>query len=264
MRRYVLFLIAAVCAARATLCGAEAPPQKAALRIVDTQVTLRVERARGRATVIRVEGNRLTVVTAAHFLSAKDAGGDILIQRGEDAVAGRILSVAQNPHFQWARPKDGNDLTAGATLGVDTAIAVINADPRTEAEWRLLESIRPAELTATAFPGVAGQILPVHIVDQFDREHVVRAGNHLNPKCMAWGRSTYDPQHGDSGAGVFVFRKTPRGELQAILIGNVSQSDGRGGIASLAHQSDPWIQGALGLKPGAAGRAPLGNGTSRR
>lgn len=264
MRRHVLLLIIAVCVAQASSRGSAAPPEDATLRIADTQLTLRVERARGRATVIRITGNRLTVVTAAHFLSAKDVDTDIVIQRGEEILTGRVLTVAQNPNFHWARSKNPNDLTAGSTLGVDTAVATINVEPHNEAERRLFESIRAADMTIAPFPGVAGQIVPVHIVDQFEKEHVVRAGNHLNPKCLAWGRSTYDPQHGDSGAGVFVLRRSQAGTLSPVLIGNVSQSDGRGGIASLAHRSDPWIRDALGLKPAANGHALQGESPLRR
>ena len=56
----------------------------------------------------------------------------------------------------------------------------------------------------------SGQILSVHIVDQYDQEHVVRAGNHLNPRCLAWGKQNYDTQRGDSGSGVFLFARPPK------------------------------------------------------
>jgi hypothetical protein len=215
-----------------------------AARIADTQLTLKAERAKGQATVIAVAGERLTLVTAAHFLSRDDVDHGILVQRGEASVPGRVLAVTRNPSFQIGAAKGASE-AAARTLGVDTSVALIQVRPRTVEERRVLADVRPAELTAAPFPAGGGQIVPVHIVDQFGIEHVVRAGNHLNPKCLAWGRSAYVPQHGDSGAGVFVVRKGPRGESRPVLIGNVSQTDDRGGIASLTYRSAAWMGRAL-------------------
>ncbi|MDR3633554.1 MAG: hypothetical protein P4L84_06940, partial [Isosphaeraceae bacterium] len=242
--------------------SAAPPPDHDAAPIADTQLTLRVERAKGQATVIAVAGERLTVVTAAHFLSRNDVDHIVQIQRGEEVVPGHIVAVVRNPSFQLV-PARGSSESAARTLGVDTAFAVIKAGPRSEQERRVLRTVRAADLTTSPFPAGGGQVLPVHIVDQFGVEHVVRAGNHLNPKCLAWGRATYVPQHGDSGAGVFVVRKTPEGELRPVLIGNVSQTDDRGGIASLTHRSAPWVGHALDPKPSTTAPSPIGDCTSR-
>jgi hypothetical protein len=82
-------------------------------------------------------------------------------------------------------------------------------------------------------------------MDQFGKEHVLRAGNHRNPRSLVWGRQNYDTQRGDSGAGVFFVGKTADGADRPILIGNVSQTDDRGGIASLAYGSERWVRTAL-------------------
>jgi hypothetical protein len=58
--------------------------------------------------------------------------------------------------------------------------------------------------------------------------------------------------------------KTADGEPWPVLIGNISQIDDRGGIASLAYRKDPWIEKALeGLQPkpfkAGTGRPPAGS-----
>jgi hypothetical protein len=40
-----------------------------------------------------------------------------------------------------------------------------------------------------------------------------------------------------------------------VLIGSVSQTDERGGIASLVHRDAPWLAEALGVVPPGAGSA---------
>ena len=49
--------------------------------------------------------------------------------------------------------------------------------------------IRPAEWTREPVLRRSGQILSVHIVDQHGQEHVVRAGNHLNPQMPRLGKA---------------------------------------------------------------------------
>ena len=61
---------------------------------------------------------------------------------------------------------------------------------------------------------------------------------------LAWGRRGFDTKPGDSGAGVFLVRTTPEGAPWPILIGVVSQTDERGGIASLIHRDEPWFADA--------------------
>jgi hypothetical protein len=229
---------------------AEDPPEKAAPpQIPQTQLTLRLDPLQGRATVVTIAEQTLTIVTAAHFLSPEDAGRTIQIQ-GEGPLRGRLEAVTRNPGFQPLRSRTSDAPSTFGTMGVDTAVALIKVDLRRESERRTFAKIRSAEWTRDPVLRTSGQILSVHIVDRHGEEHVVRAGNHLNPRCLAWGRQNYDTQRGDSGAGVFLVRKTPEGQSVPILIGNVAQTDDRGGIATLAHRNEYWIVRAIaGLPP---------------
>ncbi len=216
--------------------------------IADTQLTLRVGPLQGRATVIAASEDRLRVLTAAHFLSAEDVGKPVLILHGA-ALRGRLEAVAHNPAFRPSRDRLSDQPTVGGTVGIDTALATIRVELHAEAQRRSFARIRTAELTHEPVLRSSGQVLSVHIVDQTGVEHVVRAGNHLNPRCLAWGRGAYDTQRGDSGAGVFLMRKTAEGKARPILIGNVSQTDPRGAIASLAYRNERWIEEALADGP---------------
>jgi hypothetical protein len=224
------------------------PAEAAAPQIPQTQLTLRLNPLQGRATVVAIAEQTLTIVTAAHFLSSEDAGRTIQIY---DAVPlrGRIEAVTRNPGFRPLRSRVDEAPSAFGTMGVDTAVALIKVDLRREVERRAFAKIRAAEWARDPVLRSSGQILSVHIVDQYGQEHIVRAGNHLNPRSLAWGRQTYDTKRGDSGAGVFLVRQTPEGQSLPILIGNVSQTDDRGGIASLAHRNEYWVVRALARLP---------------
>jgi hypothetical protein len=140
-------------------------------------------------------------------------------------------------------------MSAEGILGVDTAIVAIAVGLHDEVDRQVFRRIKAVDMTPQATPSRPDQILPVRIVDQFGEEHVLRAGNHLNPKSLAWGRGGFDTRPGDSGAGVFLVRRTPAGEPLPVLIGVVSQSDERGGKASLIHRDEPWIEGTLAQQP---------------
>jgi hypothetical protein len=226
--------------------AAESPLPPEPPRIAETQLTLRVNPVQGRATVIRLSEDTLTVVTAAHFLSAEDVGKLVQIQNQfAGRLAGSLVSVVRNPAFRTIRSRESNEELAFGTLGVDTAVAVLKVDLRPKGAHLGFAKIRAAELSPVPITNGLNQVLTVNIVDQQGEEHVVRAGNHLNPKCLAWGRRGYDTQRGDSGAGVFLLRKSTDGKTWPILIGNVSQSDPRGGIGSLTSRGEPWIEKAL-------------------
>jgi hypothetical protein len=228
---------------------ADSPVEPAAAQISQTQLTLRLNPLQGRATVVAIAEQTLTIVTAAHFLAPEDAGRTIEIQ-GEGPLRGRLEAVTRNPGFRPLRSRVDDAPSSFGTMGVDTAVALIKVDLRRETERRTFARIRSAEWTRHPVLSRSGQILSVHIVDQHGQEHAVRAGNHLNPRCLAWGRKSYDTQRGDSGAGVFLIGKTPEGQSLALLIGNVAQSDDRGGLASLVHRNEYWIVRALaGLPP---------------
>jgi hypothetical protein len=231
----------------ATQGGADEPPNPAGppqLNLNETQLTLRLGPTQGRATVLARSDQSLTIMTAAHFLSDEDVGKPILFER-DGWFRGRLEAVSRNPSFQPIRSRRTDERLAFGTIGVDTSIAKIALDPHNGDQRRVLEKIRPAELTTHLVPAASGQVLTVHIIDQSGQEHVVRAGNHLNPRCLAWSRRSYDTQRGDSGAGVFVIRQTAEERAFPVLIGNVSQTDDRGGIASLASRDDRWLDRAL-------------------
>lgn len=227
---------------------ADPTPAQTPPRILETQLTLRLGPVQGRGTVIAVADDTLTVITAAHFVSVDAAGKTVLVRRNEGDLIGRVMAATPNPNFHMDRSGKPSEDPARGTVGVDTAVVIIKVDLRGEGGYRVFRTIKPADMTPHPIPGGPNQILIVHIVDQFGEEHVVRAGNHLNSKCLAWGRRGYDTRPGDSGAGVFVIRNRADGEPRLTLIGTVSQSDGRGGIASLAHRNDPWIERAVGQK----------------
>jgi hypothetical protein len=217
-------------------------------RIANSQLTLRLDPVQGRATVIDIAEPMLTVLTAAHFLSGEDVGKTIRIIR-EGYLKGRVVAVSRNPGYRTIRSRSSQEESTFGTLGVDTAIALIRLELNDGDERMQFERIRAAELAAGPIPSRPNQVLTVNIVDQTGQEHVVPAGNHLNPKCLAWGRRNYDTRRGDSGAGVFVMRRTASGEPSPLLIGTVSQTDDRGGIASLASHGEPWLEKALAERP---------------
>jgi hypothetical protein len=243
---FVCLLLAGVGACVA----AEGPaPKPEPSPISQTQLTLRLDPLQGRGTVIAIADDTLTILTAAHFLSSEDVGRTIQI-KGEGPLRGRLVAVTQHPGFRPLRSRTSDEPSTFGTVGVDTAIAVIKVELRRESERRVFATIHSAELTRDPVLRSAGQILAVHIVDQHGQEHTVRASNHLNPKWLAWGRQIYDTQRGDSGAGVFVMRTTPEGQPAPLLIGNVAQTDDRGGLASLAYRNEHWIFRAIaGLPP---------------
>jgi hypothetical protein len=239
-----LLLLSVAAAARGFAADQpEKPPAIAA-----TQLTLRLVPLQARATVIAIAEETLTVLTAAHFLGPEDVGRNIQVEKG-GVLRGRLLAVTRNPGFRQLRSRQTDEPSSFGILGVDTAVATISVDLRGQRARRAFSTIRAAELARERILSNSGQVVSVHIVDQFDKEHVVRAGNHLNPRCLAWGRQSYDTQRGDSGAGVFFVRKTSEGEDRPILIGNVSQTDARGGFATLAYGSERWIEKALETPP---------------
>jgi hypothetical protein len=219
--------------------AADRPDQPPA--IAETQLTLRLDPKQGRATVIAIGEETLTVLTAAHFLAPEDEGRTIRIEKSV-WLPGRLLGVTQNPGF---RSRQMNEPSPSQVVGVDSAIATIKVELPSERARRAFGTIRAVALVRDPILRSSGQIIPVHIVDQFGKEHVLRAGNHQNPRTLVWGRQNYDTQRGDSGAGVFFVRKTADGTDIPLLIGNVSQTDARGGIASLAYGSERWVQSAL-------------------
>lgn len=213
--------------------------------IRETQVTLMTGHTRFRGTVVGKDGSTLTLLTSAHCLSPEDVGTTIGVQQGGGNLRARVGAVARNPAFHPIRSRDRRDPSVRGVLGVDNAIVTLLVGPSGAPEERLLAGFRPAEMAARVTPGGRGQVVTVRVIDQTGVEHVVRAGNHLNPKSLAWGHSVYRVTPGDSGSGVFLVREDTRGATRPILVGNVSLSDDRGGVASLVSRADRWVDQAL-------------------
>jgi hypothetical protein len=227
--------------------GASRPDDDAAATAIrETQVGLRLANKQFQATVIARRGDTLTIVTAAHCLSDEDEGGSIRVRQGDAVALGRVVSVARNPDFRPVRSRDPhNDAVRGA-LAVDSAVATIRLEPGPAADGSTLAKLQAAELTPRPIPEARDQLLVVRVVDQEGVEHIVRAGNHLHPKCLAWGNQSYRPTPGDSGSGVFLVRKSSDGSAHPLLIGNVALVDDRGGIAPLVSRRARWISEAIG------------------
>jgi hypothetical protein len=82
--------------------------------------------------------------------------------------------------------------------------------------------------------------LPVFAIDQFDKPHLIRAGNFTNPRWLEWGKA-YTPIPGDSGSGVFGFVSGRNDELEAVLIGVVTDKSPNGGGGSVVAAGDEWV-----------------------
>ena len=213
--------------------------------IRETQMTFRIGLTQFQATVIEKKGLTLTLLTSAHCLSLNDVSKTIGISWSGDRLHGRIAAVSQNPSYHPVRSRDRRDPSVRDIVGVDNAIVTVVVDPGSEGDERICQKIKPADMRLQATLGGSRQIFHIHIVDQFGEEHILRAGTHLNAKCLAWGHRSYRVKPGDSGAGVFLLRMTPEGKTWPILIGNVSLTDERGGIAPLVSREDRWVERAI-------------------
>lgn len=220
------------------------PAATIASRIAATQVSLDLGMTRARGTVIGKTRDAMVVETAAHVVADETVGSLVAVGWRGNVLAGVLTDVARNPQFHPLRVGEPEESSIDGAIGVDSAVLVIELSGPDAAARRAFDAIRPAEMATRLVPRGSARIIPVHIVDQFGREHVVRAGNHLNPQCLVWGSRHYDPQPGDSGSGVFVVVRTTDEIAKPVLIGNVAQADDRGGIASLAHRAS-WIGRAI-------------------
>ena len=212
--------------------------------IGQTQLQVRLENRQFQATAIARDGDLVTLLTAAHCLGPDDAGAPLWVRQvDEGLLQGEVMTVTWNPAYEGIDPGDG-EVTRG--LGIDSAIATIRIKPVGVTEAARLLAIRPADLAPSQVLSAGRKIVTIHVVDQHGREHVLRAGNHLNPKCLAWGGG-YRPEQGDSGSGVFLQVPGPEGRERPLLVGNVAFLDDRGGIAPLISRRDPWV--GLGPAP---------------
>ena len=239
-RYHVIPFACAVVASLATGSRGDGPPP-ALPGLLASQLTITIRhegtQAQFRATVIARNGNLLTVVTAAHCLSAQDVGRPAQVMAGEAGLSAEVTAVVWNPSY---KPKLVNDLH-----GPDSAVARFRVVAEDAASAEALATIRPARGPIEhAFPHPDGRSVVVRIFDAKGREHVVRAGNHMNPRWLEWGPA-YFPQPGDSGGGVFWVRPGPDGKLTPVLVGTIVGHDARGGGAALVSLDQPWVSRAL-------------------
>jgi Trypsin len=223
----------------------ELDPSDAAAAIPDTQITVRLGAKQFQATVVAKDGGSVTIVTAAHCVSAREAGLPILLVHADRQLRGRLVRAVQNPGYRPVTSRDARSNAVRGVLCVDNAVATIEVHPANQREQEVFRQLRQAELAAAPLPEGPIQTLTVHIYDQDGQAHVVKAGNHLNPKCLAWGSVSYHPMPGDSGAGVFLMRQNADGQTTPLLIGNVALSDNRGGIAPLVSRRSRWVDEAF-------------------
>ncbi|WP_435009382.1 hypothetical protein P12x_000633 [Tundrisphaera lichenicola] len=207
-----------------------------------TQVTVAIERdgsrRQFRATVMARADETMTLLTAAHCLSAEDQGGPaLLILDGSEIVEGTVLSIIRNPSY---RVHDGREVP-----GPDNAVIRLGFEGSKRPGGPAFQAIQPAPaLSARCFPGPVGQTVAVRMIDGRGVEHAVRAGNYSNPRWLEWGPA-YKPIPGDSGGGVFVVREGSDGKPRPILIGIIVGRDDKGGGASLVSLDQRWLSDAL-------------------
>ena len=246
MSRTILRRGLACLAAIAALANAADPPRETP-GLKETQVSIALERGRTRrefrATAMAVEGDVLTVMTAAHCVSDADKDGPALFLRDGEVVEGTVLSVVRNPSY---REKPGAKAsTPGEVPGPDNAIARFRFRPSNKAAEQAFRTIRPAQaLSGRAYPGPSGQAVAVHMTDQHGVEHGLKAHNLGNPRWLQWGPS-YKPVPGDSGGGVFALQPLADGTSRPVLIGVIVGNDPFGGGASIVSRDQKWIADAL-------------------
>jgi hypothetical protein len=203
-----------------------------------TQVTIEIAKngksRRFRATVMAKKDETLTILTAAHCMSADDENGPALMTIDGEVVEGTVVSVVQNPFYRANQSRE--------IPGPDNAIARLRfTKPSNKPAADAFETLKPAAaISARSYPGPSGQTISVRMIDARGVEHAVRAGNYNNPRWLEWGPA-YKPIPGDSGGGVFVMHAGADGTPRPILIGIIVGVDDRGGGASLVSKEMRWI-----------------------
>ncbi len=204
-------------------------------------MTISIEHGRAhrqfRATALAKGSDTLTALTAAHCLTDDDEGGTALVILDGEVMEAKVLAVVRNPSY---RPTNGNDLP-----GPDNALLRLRVDPGNRLAEEAFRGLRTAaDLADHPIPARSGQTVSVRMVDKEGQEHTFRAGNYSNYRLLEWG-PTYRPVPGDSGGGVFGFRRSPDGRLRPVLIGVVVGQSGEGGAASLVSLDQTWLAEAL-------------------
>jgi hypothetical protein len=271
--------------------GPEPLPAAMSLGIAASQVTIAIDEhdpfEAFRATVLAIDDDVFTVLTAARFVDKVDQArpAQLLLEGG--AIEGMVLSVARNPAF---RPEGSRDVaptartSSGPAPGAPSAIhrsrqvvttrrlssypsaidrEVPGADNAIVRIWfpdrsgqtpvdLAFRKIRTVpSMTASFRPALSGGTVTARMIDRFGREHAVLACNFTNPRLLAWGHS-YNPRRSEAGGGVFTLREGSDGRPQPTLIGVLHGPDVRGGCASLVALDMPWV--AAALNQGSPGR----------
>jgi hypothetical protein len=186
---------------------------------------------RFRATVLGKRPGLLTIMTAAHCLGPDDRGRTVRVVQGEAALECEVLAVVRNPAY--------GSVPQGEIPGADNALAWVRVAP---ADAPLVAEVEAVRLADAPMPDA--QVVPVYAIDQFEKAHAVKAGNFSNPRWLQWG-DVYRPIPGDSGSGVFAYRRGPDGEPEPILVGVVTDRDRLGGGASAVCRRHRWIDQTL-------------------
>src|SRR5262249_33668487 len=121
--------------------GDDRSAEAVAERIAETQVSLEVGAVRGQATVIRKTRAALVIETAAHVVSTADLGRVVRVGRPGVRLAGRITYVARNPGFPAYGSGDDAARWASETIGVDSAVVVVELLSDSAATRRAIDSI---------------------------------------------------------------------------------------------------------------------------
>ncbi len=240
-----LIAMAAIAQAEPATAAANPAADAAVRRVMSSQVTVRSDRdgntVRFRATILGIAGDRLTLLTAGHCLEPGAAGVDVTVAHDQRTFPARVESVTRNPAFDPDRNEaPGADIAVIRLVATAEALAPIAATP-------------PLPLAEIATPDRSGRAIRTFIVDQTEEARVVRGGNFSNPRWLEWGPA-YRPNPGDSGSGVFVFRRGAADAIEPMLIGVVVVRSSSGGGAALLSTADRWL--ARALRPASAVTAP--------
>ena len=221
--------------------GGRAGDSPSEATIAGSQITLETRQVSFQGTVIdrSDEPPRLVVVTAAHGLFPLGEGTPIAVRpvSGGVTLRGAVESAVPNPGYKPVRSRDSRSAQRfQGAIGSDNSVLTVRLKlGGDDEERRTFRALRTVPVTAQPVPARSQVgVLTVHVVDRNGVEHVVKGGNSLNPKWLAWG-ARYRPRPGDSGAGVFLVADSPESSAgpRAVLIGNVVASDDSGGIAAL-------------------------------
>lgn len=219
------------------------PPPREYPGLKQTQLALTLAKdlgeSRFRATAVARGKDALMIITAAHCVSPRDVGRSVQVGSGEMTLKGQVASVVQNPVYR-------NTPNPIGASGDDCAVAILKLNLSDPEEVEAFQAIQPAEATPSLIAGPFGQTVMVFVRDQTGREYGFRAGNYSNPRWLEWG-PVFGAKPGDSGSGVFVYRKTPQGQVRPILVGVLSTGDRRRreGSATLISTRDRWLREAL-------------------